>query len=127
MACMIAVGVLLFLLNFVGYSLVRNATVRLDKIPVIGPFFLELDKPAGFNASVCKDIIVWQQLDNPPEEFDAENNRWFYLNSYTKWLLKNYMKQNNLGIMPENYPTFHLSADFDECLDTFEFVKLDEK
>lgn len=34
--------------------------------------------------------------------------------------------ENNLGIVPENYPDFHLSADFEECMETFRFVELKE-
>lgn len=109
---------------FISYRQIQKATIRLDKTPLIGPLLLQLDKPAGFDATVCKSIITWEQLDNPPPEFDAENNQWFYLNPYTKWLLKNYMRENNLGIIPANYPNFHLSADFDECLETFRFTEL---
>ena len=119
--------VLIFSAGSAGYKSVKNATIRLDKIPGIGAFFLELDKPAGFDATVCNDIITWDELKNPPPEFDAENNSWFYLNPYTLWLLENYMKENNLGIIPENYPDFHLSADFDECLETFHFVELTDE
>ena len=122
----IACTVLAILLLFPGYKLVANATIRLDKIPFFGAFFLELDKPAGFDAIVCENLITWDQLRNPPPEYDAENNNWFYLNSYTLWLLENHMRDNNLGIVPGYYPDFHLSANFDECLETFEFVKLDE-
>ena len=118
---------LIFSVGFAGYKLVKNATIRLDKIPVIGAFFLELDKPAGFDATVCNNIITWDELKNAPPEFDSENNSWFYLNPYTLWLLENYMKENNLGIIPENYPDFHLSADFDECLKTFHFVELTDE
>ena len=125
--CIILTILLILSVGFAGYNLVKNATIRLDKIPVIGAFFLELDKPAGFDATVCTDVITWDELKNPPPEFDAENNSWFYLNPYTLWLLENYMKENNLGIIPENYPDFHLSADFDECLETFHFVELTDK
>ena len=124
--CIILIVVLISFAGFAGYNLV-NATIRLDKIPVIGAFFLELDKPAGFDTTVCKDVITWDELKNPPPEFDAENNSWFYLNPYTLWLLENYMKENNLGIIPESYPNFHLSADFDECLETFHFIELKDK
>ena len=124
--CVVFVMASLLSLGFIGCNLVRNATLRLDKIPVIGGFFLEVDKPAGFDATVCKDVITWDEVRNPPPEYDAENHCWFYLNPYTLWLLENYMRDNNLGIVPGDYPDFHLSADFDECLDTFEFVKLDE-
>ena len=118
---------LIFSAGFAGYKSVKNATIRLDKIPVIGAFFLELDKPAGFDASACENIITWDQLDNPPADYNAENGPWFYLNPYTKRLLENYMKENNLGIIPENYPDFHLSADFEECLETFHFVELTDE
>lgn len=124
--CIILTIILFLFAGFAGYNLVKNATIRLDKIPVIGAFFLEIDKPAGFDATVCKDVITWDELQNPPPEFDEEHNSWFYLNPYTLWLLENYMRENNLGIVPGDYPDFHLSADFDECLKTFEFVELDE-
>ena len=124
-ACMISAVVLIVSMGFGGYHLARKAIIRFDKIPIVGVFFLELDKPAGFDATVCKDVITWDELQNPPPEFDAVHNNWFYLNPYTLWLLENYMKDNNLGIVPGDYPDFHLSADFDECLDTFEFTELE--
>ncbi len=122
----IVCAIVTIVILYAGYVSVKNATVRLDKIPLIGWLFLGVDKPAGFDATVCEGIITWEQIDNPPPAFDAENNGWFYLNPYTKRLLKNYMKENNLGIVPENYPDFHLSADFEECMETFRFVELKE-
>lgn len=110
------------------FYLLQNAVIRLDKIPIVSFFVLE--KPGssgtGFDATSCSQPITWEQIDNPPSDFD-KSELWLYLNDYTKWLLKHYMKKNNLAIVPLNYCFLESDWNFDKVLETFEFVSLDEE
>lgn len=103
-------------------------SIRWDKIPLIGAFVLEVELwPSGFDASYISEPIKWYQLDDEPidwEEFGVGS--WFSFNTYTKNLLKDYMKNNNLGIVPNCWTDFKYRANFEECLETFEFVELNE-
>lgn len=124
--CLILTFVLAICLSvmfIIGYF--SHYTVRWDKIPVIGIFAVEIDKPSAFDASSVEEPIRWDQIDEPPEDY-PDDNLWFWMNSFTKNILKQHMRENNLGIVPKEYLEFHFSADFEECLEIFEFVELDE-
>ena len=102
-------------------------SVRWDKIPIIGYFVLEIELwPSAFDASYLEKPITWEQLDEEPIDWDEHGTgSWFSFNAYTKNLLKKYMKENNLGIVPSNWPNFKFTANFEDCLECFEFVELD--
>lgn len=127
----IVIGVLVVVLLCV--SLFRNmlwdkiATVRWDKIPIIKFFVLEVELwPSAFDASYLSEPITWEELDEAPQDWEEKGSGdWFSMNSYTKKLLKKYMKENNVGIVPSNWPDFKFTANLEECLDCFEFVELD--
>ena len=52
---------------------------------------------------------------------------WFAINPYTKRMLKNYMRENNLGIVPDEWCDLEINSNFEECLEIFEFVELSEE
>ncbi len=107
-----------------GLFIINIDKVRWDKVPIISFFVLEIELwPAGFDASDLEEPITWDQLDEEPEGYTGN---WFAFNTYTKNLLKDYMKENNLGIVPDCWPDFKFRSNFEECLETFEFVELDE-
>ena len=100
--------------------------IRWDTIPIIEFFVLEVELwPSAFDASYLSEPITWEELDEePPDWREKGNGDWFSMNSYTKKLLKKYMKENNLGIVPSNWPDFKFTANLEECLECFELVEL---
>lgn len=130
LACIVAgvFAVVSTLVFSVGWLSVNGAYVRWDKIPFFGALLLQVDKPSGLEASCLEEPIRWDQLEEAPAEWTEEfpDGNWFYLNPYTKNLLTRYMRDNNLGIVPANYADLHLSADFEEVMELFTFVELDE-
>ncbi len=102
--------------------------IRWDKIPIIRIFCLEIELgSSSFDASHLTEPITWNQLDEAPNGWDVDQNGfWFWFNTYTKNMLKDYMRENNLGIIPDNWSDFKFTADFEDCLETFEFVRLGE-
>ncbi len=102
--------------------------IRWDKVPILNLFILQIElAPMAFDASHLTEPITWDQLDNEPKGWnEEENGPWFCLNAYTKNMLKNYMKENNLGIVPSYWQDFRLVSNFEECLEIFKFVSLGE-
>lgn len=102
--------------------------IRWDKVPVIKFFVLEINLyPSGFDASYLKEPIKWYQLDKEPDNFENEGiGPWFAINPYTKSLLKEYMRKNNIGIVPDSWDDLKLTSNLEECLDIFDFVELGE-
>lgn len=102
--------------------------IRWDKVPLIGYFVLEINLyPADMDASYLTEPIKWYQLDEAPDDFDAKGSgSWFAINPYTLNLLKEYMRTENLGIVPDRWNDLQITSDFEECLDIFEFVQLGE-
>lgn len=102
--------------------------IRWDKVPIIGHFVLQIElAPAAFDGSYLTEPITWEQLDKEPEDWEGNGcGGWFYMNPYTKKLIKNYMKENNLGILPGDWGDLHFRANFEECLEIFKFVSLGE-
>ncbi len=100
--------------------------IRWDKFPIIGTLFLEIElSPSGFDASYLSNPITWKDLYNEPADWEKNGKGpWFWFNNYTKNLLQNYMKNNNLGIVPNNWQNFKFRSNFEDCLDTFEFISL---
>lgn len=102
--------------------------IRWDKVPVVRFFVLEINLyPSGFDAEYLDEPIKWYQLKKEPEDFSEKGaGPWFAVNPYTLNLLENYMYKNNLGIVPGSWPDLQITSNFEECLETFEFVSLGE-
>lgn len=109
-----------------GVFIIRK--IRWDKIPIVNICFLEIELwDSGFDASYLEEPIKWYQLDSEPADWEENGiGSWFSMNSYTKKLLKKYMKENNLGIVPGDWAEFKFRSNLEECLETFEFVSLGE-
>lgn len=122
--CMIIIVLILIIIaSLVFYCIKKNTTygiVRIDKIPYWGALFLELDKPA-YTDSRGLQPLTWEDL-GPGKYENGES--WLYLNPYTQRILQKHLKENNLAIAPGYYPDHHLSANFEEVLETFEFIEL---
>ncbi len=106
-----------------------GSQIRWDKVPVIKYFVLQINLyPAAFDARYLDEPIKWYQLDREPADFEGNGTGgWFSINPYTKRLLKNYMRENNLGIVPDVWYDLEITSNFEECLEIFEFVKLGEE
>ena len=114
------------LITLFGIFIINIDNIRWDKIPIIKEFVLQIElAPSGFDASGLSEPIRWDQLDKEPDEWNGYG-RWFSMNPYTKKLLKRYMMENNLGIVPDDWPDFKFRSNLEECLQTFDFVELDE-
>ena len=102
--------------------------IRWDKVPVVRFFVLEINLyPSGFDAEYLNEPIKWYQLKKEPEDFSEKGvGPWFAINPYTLNLLEDYMYKNNLGIVPGSWPDLQITSNFEECLETFEFVSLGE-
>lgn len=100
--------------------------IRWDKIPVISDFVLQIELgPSAFDASYLKEPIEWHQIDEEPADWEEKGlGGWFYLNPYTSKLLKDYMKSNNLAIVPGDWPELRFRMNLEQCLEIFEFVEL---
>lgn len=119
----------IFTVFFIIFLSVANVNkIRWDKVPIISYFVLEINLyPAGFDASYLDEPIKWDQLDQAPDDWEQNGSgSWFAINSYTKNLLKDHMRENNLGIVPDSWPKLEITSDFEKCLETFDFVKLGE-
>lgn len=111
-----------------GLVAINFDNIRWDKIPSLLLRFeiLEgLNKSSIVDGSFLSEPLRWDQIDQIPEDL-PDGEPWFYLNSHTKNLLKNYMKENNLGIIPDYWP-LQTRSDFEDCLEVFRFVELEEK
>ena len=108
------------------HPIVSISKIRFDKVPILNIFVVGLEKGQSvFDASYLSEPIEWHQLDKEPEDWIVEGRGpWFYMNPYTKNLLKSYMRSNNLGIVPGDYSEFRYRINFEECLEMFEFVEL---
>ena len=106
-----------------------GSQIRWDKVPVIKYFVLQINLyPADFDAQYLDEPIKWYELDEEPEDFEGNGyGRWFAINPYTKRMLKNYMRENNLGIVPDEWIDLQITSNFEECLEIFEFVELSEE
>ena len=123
------VSALLFtFLALLIFLIISIPKVRWDKVPLAGGWILGIELwSSSFDASYINEPITWEQLDVEPIDWDEKGiGSWFSVNTYTRNLLKDYMKQNNLGIVPNNWPDFKFRANLEECLETFDFVELGE-
>ena len=106
-----------------------GSKIRWDKVPIVSFFVLQINLyPADFDARYLDEPIKWYQLDEEPEDFEGNGTgRWFAINPYTLNLLKNYMRDNNLGIVPDEWIDLQTTSNFEECLEIFEFTELSEE
>ena len=100
--------------------------IRWDKVPVIGLFVLGISKSTGVDATNYNEPITCEQFITLPDDWTQDRGYWFStaLNKYTKGLIYDYMKENNLGIVPNDY-AFYSTYNFEGMLEVLEFVPLD--
>lgn len=117
------------LITFLTLFISNINKIRWDKVPIISFFVLQINLyPSDFDASYLDEPIKWYQLDEEPEDFEGNGKgAWFAINPYTLNLLKNYMRDNNLGIVPDEWIGLQVTSNFEECLEIFEFVELSEE
>jgi len=106
-----------------------GSKIRWDKVPIVSFFVLEIELwSSAFDASYLKEPIKWNELDVAPSDWEEKGvGSWFSLNKYTKNLLKEYMAENNYGIVPDSWDELRLPSNFEECLEIFEFTELSEE
>ena len=69
------------------------------------------------------DVVTYDELETPPEYVDTYMCRWFNsLSPITTFKLKNYMKKNNLIILPEKY-FLNNTIKFDELKEILQFAE----
>lgn len=112
--------VIALIIGMIALSIRLISQIRWDKVPVIGPM-LVLGPTKYFGISAYSEPITWNQLQERPEDYDPYNPWFDFINGYTIKLLEEYMKNNNLAIVPKEY-LLETSNTFEELLEVLEFV-----
>lgn len=99
--------------------------IRWDKIPYFGPIFI-LGYRQIIQISPYTKPITWDQLSQEaPDDYDPYNYLYKYgINNYSRNMLAEYMRENNLAIVPKEY-VLDRSSTFEELLEVFEFMPVD--
>ncbi len=120
------VSIILLSAIALGALVIVIDNIRWDKVPVIGLFVLGISKSMGVAASYYDHPLTCEEFINKPEDWPEKLGYWFSnsLNNYTQGLIYDYMKENNLGIVPKDY-VFETTSDFEKMLEILEFVPLD--
>lgn len=127
-AFVIAIAIIFIIVALASLAIANVDKLHLEKITPLRPFILQMQKPRYIQASDCPHPITWDMLDEEPVEkyFDVDNSWWFnMINDYTRLQLKNYMKENNLYIVPKDYE-MDTANDFNDCMEILEFEKVSE-
>ncbi|MBQ7935123.1 MAG: hypothetical protein IJ333_02090 [Clostridia bacterium] len=121
----LSIVIVLFCIFGIYYGYRNIHQLRLDKVPFIRPFVVGIERPMYIHADQCPYPITWDTLDEVPPGY-PDGYWWFnLLNGYTQSLLKEYMKENQLYIIPKYYE-MNTADDFDELMDILEFGSVED-
>lgn len=110
----------------VGILFLTFAEDIIAKIPVLNilVYGIGTDKPndRGIYLSDWNEPITFEQIDSPPDGWPGDNHWFTLLSRYSRKKLKQYMKDNNLYIIPKDYPDIYSSISVEDLLGMLDFA-----